>query len=132
MKNPISIIIIAAVIFGAVYFLVMKSPAPVFDPAPVSAPAESADSISVDKAAKEVLIQNFIFSQPIINIKKGDTVTWINKDSAPHTVTGESGGPSSQTLKLNDSYSFKFDKSGEFPYICAFHPSMKGRVVVSE
>src|SRR5262245_46739842 len=35
-----------------------------------------------------VTIQNFSFNQSALTVKKGDTVVWTNKDSAPHTVTG--------------------------------------------
>ncbi len=78
----------------------------------------------------QVNIQNFAFSSNSLSIKRGDTVTWTNKDSAPHTVTG--GGFSSGTLSTNGTYSFTFNSVGTFNYACSFHPSMKGSVVVTE
>src|SRR3954447_3752369 len=38
-----------------------------------------------------VTIQNFAFSPATIDINAGDTVTWTNRDSAPHTATGNGG-----------------------------------------
>ncbi len=99
-------------------------PASTSNPTPVSRPA----SIPVTHSA---VIQNFSFNRSSVIIKKGDTVIWANKDSAPHTVTGDNGGPSSPTISANGNYSFTFDSAGTFGYHCSFHPSMKGTVVVT-
>ncbi len=77
-----------------------------------------------------VQIALFSFSPSTIQIHKGTMVTWTNKESALHTVTGDSGGPSSPTLKMGESYSYTFNTLGSFPYHCALHPSMKGTVTV--
>ena len=81
-----------------------------------------------------VEIKDFAFTPASIRVKKGTTVTWTNKDSAPHTVTGvdSNKGPESGTLNKNETYSFTFEEVGTFGYICDFHPSMKGEVTVTE
>jgi plastocyanin len=70
-----------------------------------------------------------------IEIKVGDTVTWINNDSSPHTVTSSSNDGSitfdSDVLRRGETFSFTFDKEGQYPYLCTLHPSMVGTVVVS-
>ena len=70
-----------------------------------------------------------------IEIKVGDTVTWINNDSSPHTVTSSSNDSSitfdSDVLRRGEMFSFTFDKEGQYPYLCTLHPSMVGTVVVS-
>ena len=76
-----------------------------------------------------VAIQNFAFAQSALTVKKGDTVVWTNKDSAPHTVTGD-GGLDSGTLSGGQTYSFTFATAGTFSYKCNFHPSMAGKVIV--
>jgi plastocyanin len=68
-----------------------------------------------------------------IEIKVGDTVTWINNDSSPHTVTSSSSNESnfdSDVLQRGEAFSFTFDKEGQYPYFCTLHPSMVGTVVV--
>jgi plastocyanin len=77
-------------------------------------------------------ISNFAFT-PTITINAGDTVTWTNKDGAPHTATSDATPAvfDSGTLNLNDSYSFTFLTAGSFPYHCAIHPFMTGTVVVN-
>jgi plastocyanin len=81
--------------------------------------------------AGSVTIRNFAFSPGTINVKTGDSVTWTNQDSAPHTATGSGGSFNTGTLKKGQSGSHTFSKAGSFPYICAIHPNMKGTVVVA-
>ena len=70
-----------------------------------------------------------------IEIKVGDTMTWINSDSSPHTVTSSSNDGSitfdSDVLRRGEPFSFTFDKEGQYPYLCTLHPSMVGTVVVT-
>lgn len=67
-----------------------------------------------------------------VTVKKGDKIVFTNKDSAPHTVTTKGTGWDSGTLSKDKS--FTLDTStlapGTYEYICNFHPSMKGTVVV--
>lgn len=78
-----------------------------------------------------VSITNFAFSPSTITVHKGDTVVWTNNDSAPHTVTGDNGGPASGTLSQGSGYSYTFNTVGTFPYHCTIHPNMHGTVVVT-
>ena len=48
-----------------------------------------------------------------------------------HTVTQEGGGFDSGTMAANGTFSHTFDQPGEYRYICALHPGMKGTVVVT-
>lgn len=72
------------------------------------------------------------YSSPTITLRKGDTIAWINADAAPHTVTGDNGVLDSDTLKTGEPYGHTFNEVGTFTYHCKFHPSMKGRVIVTE
>jgi plastocyanin len=77
-------------------------------------------------------IANFAFSPANLTVPKGTTVTWTNKDSAPHTVTDDGGAFSSATLGDGDTFSLRFTSAGTFAYHCAVHPSMTGVVAVSD
>ena len=93
-----------------------------------SSSSDNSDAVATDK----VTIQNFAFSPASITVKVGTKVTWTNKDSAAHTVTGDSNdGPASGTLAQDASYSFTFTKAGTFKYDCSIHPDMKGTVIVT-
>ncbi len=72
-----------------------------------------------------------------ITINAGDTVEWINVDTAAHTVTGGSpaDGPSGifdSSLVMADAvYAFTFNDSGNYDYFCMVHPWMVGSVSVN-
>ena len=76
----------------------------------------------------EINIQNFAFTPNEITIKAGDTVTWINNDDAPHTVTGDS--LDSGTLSKGQEFKQTFNELGTYEYHCNFHSSMKGKIIV--
>jgi plastocyanin len=65
-----------------------------------------------------------------INVKVGDTVTWVNSHHAPRTVTSDQGTFDSGIVKNGQTFSHTFDKVGDYAYHCAIHPEMVGRVVV--
>lgn len=61
-----------------------------------------------DAGDPAVEIKGFRFRPDKITVRVGSTVTWTNKDQAPHTVTGPNEVFSSGTLDSGDSYSFTF------------------------
>ena len=68
-----------------------------------------------------------------VEVKVGETVTWINDDSGRHTVTSKDDGVfDSGMMGKGQSFSYTFDKAGEYPYFCSPHPNMVGTVVVTE
>ena len=82
-------------------------------------------------AENSVIMKGFAFNPAELTVKKGTTVTWTNQDSAPHTVTSDSGSElSSATLSNGQSYSHTFNEAGTFAYHCSVHPMMKAKVVV--
>ena len=78
----------------------------------------------------EVEITNFSFSPVLVTINVGDTIKWVNRDGAAHTVTADGGSFASGTLSTNASFVKKFTGAGTFDYHCAFHPDMTGRITV--
>jgi plastocyanin len=75
-----------------------------------------------------VNISSSAFSSRTLTIRAGDTVVWRNKDIVPHTATGK--GFDSGNLKSGASWSFVFKKKGNYSYICTYHPTMKGTIIV--
>lgn len=76
-----------------------------------------------------VRIADFSFQPTTLNVTLGTVVTWTNEDSAPHTATGDDFDTG--MLKQGDPGSVTFDSAGSYDYICTYHPSMKGQIVVS-
>jgi len=80
-------------------------------------------------------IQSYAFSPFAITVKVGTKVTWTNKDSVTHTITSDSGSADvfdSGNVDQSGTYSHTFSGAGTFTYHCAVHPSMTGKVVVTQ
>jgi plastocyanin len=58
------------------------------------------------------------------------TVTWANKDCEPHSMVSDTDPFRSGAVDTNESYSYKFDKPGAYPYHCALHPRMVATIFV--
>ena len=70
-----------------------------------------------------------------IVVKSGKEITWINEDSAFHSVTsGFYDAPTnlfdSGHLDPFESYTLAFNEKGTFDYFCTLHPWMMGKVIV--
>ena len=77
-----------------------------------------------------VSIVDFKFDPEVLQVKEGDTVTWINKDRAAHTTTADDGTFNSKNLEKGKQFSYVFGEDGEYSYTCLYHPNMKGSVIV--
>jgi nitrite reductase (NO-forming) len=76
-----------------------------------------------------------------VQVSVGDTVTWTNDDSQPHTVTsGQNGQPDNKfnsspnfnpLMAPGQTFSHTFTEAGEYPYFCMLHPNQVGTVSVS-
>lgn len=78
----------------------------------------------------EVGIRKFKFLPDVLEIQEGDKVQWTNEDAAPHTATAHEGDWDTGEIKKGQSGEILFDRPGEYPYLCAFHKHMKGRIIV--
>ena len=63
-------------------------------------------------------------------IGQNNTVTFINKDSAAHTVTADDGSFNFGKMYPGDSLIYTFTTPGTFAYHCNYHTWMRGTVVV--
>ena len=80
-------------------------------------------------------VQDICYIPSLIVIEKGKQVTWVNQDSAFHSVTsGFYDEPTelfdSGHLDPFESFYFTFDESGTYDYFCTLHPWMRGQVIV--
>ena len=91
-----------------------------------SAPAPSGDAALSEK----VEIVEFTYEPDPVTIEEGGKVTWINRDSAPHTATADDGSFDTETLEQGKLKSESFKEPGSYPYFCEIHPSMRGTVEV--
>lgn len=93
------------------------------------------DSSSTSEAGPQdssrITIAGFAFDAPTIEVAAGTTVTWINEDSAAHTVrdAGETFAESGD-LAQGETFAATYDTPGEYRYVCGIHPEMRGTVTV--
>jgi len=66
----------------------------------------------------------------------GSEIIWKNDDSAVHTVTsgiiqsGTDGNFDSGLILTGETFSHRFNETGEYPYYCMMHPWATGSVSV--
>lgn len=79
-------------------------------------------------AGATVTEQGFAFNPSSLTVKTGETVTFVNNDSAPHNVKidGKELGPQAN----GESKTWTATKAGSYPFSCIIHPSMTGQVTV--
>jgi plastocyanin len=81
-------------------------------------------------ASHTVRIEGMKFQPERLEIRAGDTVTWVNADLVPHTVTAASRSIDSGSIAPNAKWTKVVRGRGEIDYVCRFHPTMKGVLVV--
>ena len=68
------------------------------------------------------------FHPPVIQITKGQTVTWsFNDNGTPHNVKGTGWGSGDQA---SGTFQHTFTAPGSYRYSCTLHLGMNGRVDV--
>ena len=78
-----------------------------------------------------VTIKDFNFDPAAIQASVGQTVTFTNEDSAPHTATLDDGTCTTPNITNGGSDGLTFSAAGTYPFHCDVHPNMKGTITVS-
>lgn len=104
-----------------------------------AAPSAEASAAAAGPACAEsatagevsVAIKDFAFGPADIQAKVGQTVTFTNNDSAPHTATLDDGSCTTPNIATGASDGLMFTAAGKYPFHCNVHPNMKGTITVS-
>ena len=86
-------------------------------------------------------VDDWCYMPSKLTVSVGTTVTWINSDTLPHTVTSGSAdadavgldvpnGFDSGFMSIDDRFEHTFDVAGFYDYYCQLHPWMQGSVTV--
>lgn len=93
------------------------------------------DGVHIVNAATTADVVN-VFIPGNIVIKKGETVRWVNSDNVPHLLASMPvigvQGIFSPRITPGEAWEYKFDKPGDYYYICFIHKVMYGKVTVVE
>ncbi len=79
---------------------------------------------------RDVMIDNFSFSPETASVPAGATVTWTNRDDAPHRIMSTEQKFKSPVLDTNERFSYRFETAGVYKYFCSLHPKMTGQISV--
>lgn len=105
----------------------------------MSGAAEPSEASEASEAAAEemrVQLDGFAFDTEELTIAAGTEVSFLNADSAPHTVTEGTDGQAAaspiidEELAPSQGASFTFDEPGTYQITCLLHPSMNMTVIV--
>jgi plastocyanin len=93
--------------------------------------AESSSAAS-KSGALEIKMKDFQFDPKSATVKVGQTVKWVNEDTADHDATDEKTGQfKSKQFGQGGSFEFTPRKAGTIEYVCTLHPGMTGRLIVT-
>jgi len=81
-------------------------------------------------ATHTVAIEGMQFTPAMVTARPGDTVVWVNKDIVAHTATSSPDGFNSRAIPPGKSWKLTFKTKGSSPYVCTYHPTMKGVIRV--
>jgi plastocyanin len=98
-------------------------------PAPASSGANAVPSPQPSPVSN-IHIKNFAFVPASVTIPAGSTVRFIQDDETPHTVTAVDKSFDSGNLDQKATWKHTFTTAGTYTYSCAYHPYMKGTVIV--
>jgi len=84
------------------------------------------------KKTYTVTMEGMKFQPQVLTVAVGDTVIWVNKDLVAHTATDPDGTFDSKLIAPDKSWKLTVRKPGDFPYVCTYHPTMKGTLKVEK
>ena len=119
--------------------VVEPTPEPVVEPTPEpqSLPSTAIVSLPAGSAVPGCEETNECYLPYEVTISSGSSVSWINDDSAAHTVTsgtvdaGLTGIFDSGLFMSGSTFEFTFEEAGTYDYFCMVHPWMTGIVNVN-
>jgi len=98
----------------------------------VTKKAEPVQAVPADQQTTHVIeIYRLKFQTKLLNVKIGDTVTWINKDVVPHTATANDKSWDSGRLNKGERFSLTIRDQTSLDYFCLYHRQMKAKLVMA-
>lgn len=142
----VAVVVILLLVIAGWYLTRVKQTVPPQDQStqsPVSSSTQSVAPVATEGATMNkdinvVTVTQSGFSPKSVTIKAGDTVTWMNSDSASHTVSSDPHPTHTLFPVLNkvglinagDKKSLQFTTAGTFTYHDHLNPSSTGSVTV--
>ncbi|HET9811267.1 MAG TPA: cupredoxin domain-containing protein [Sphingomicrobium sp.] len=101
---------------------------------PFAAAAWALLSIACPAAAApheyRVVVDKMKFGALPADLHKGDVIVWDNRDMFRHSATAK--GKFDVDLPAGKAVRMRITSIGSFPFVCKYHPGMKGVLKVSK
>jgi len=95
-----------------------------------SANDENATPTVIDDLAVTIEIDGFRYRPPNLSVPVGATVTWVNRDKAPHHQEARDKTWKTNLLQRDEESVITFDEPGTWEYYCTIHPFMTATLTV--
>lgn len=133
MGKIIIIIIIILLILGGAFLAFF--PGPGDDTVDSKTKTYPNTSQTLGTSKNKISINKSDFQPDTLEIKKGESVTWVNQDGSQHVISSdqeESGVPKflSSNLNKGDSFTYTFNTKGTYKYHCRINPNLKGVLII--
>jgi plastocyanin len=137
-RSPAALVALASLLLLLAACASAATDAPSDEPSQAASAAASASESTAagasedasDDGAQEVSINGTSFGADEITVAVGDTVTYTNHSSLPHTVTEGTDGNATEGARFNEdlpageSVEITFDEAGDYDVTCLFHSNM--------
>ncbi len=91
--------------------------------------------VSMAAEISDIAIENFAFDPPLLTVKIGTKILFVNRDQVPHSVVGFRDGKetfrSPEQIDTDETYAVTADKPGENELHCGLHARIVGRILVT-
>ncbi len=84
---------------------------------------QAQNNVANEAVPAQVVVNGVGFNPAVVKVKRGEGVTWINKDPTPHQIIssqpntpGVASFNSVETLSQGDSYTYTFESPGTYEY----------------
>ena len=95
-----------------------------------TAPAAAAPASHGKTKTIEIKVNEMSFSPAMATAHVGDTISWVNVGSIPHTVTAADGSFDKTPIAPGERYNWVVTKAGTINYVCSYHPGMNGMLML--
>ena len=112
------------------------APTPAATTSPAAATASVAPALTASPAptpaAALIELGDHFFDPAQLTVKVGTTVTWKSVGQSTHDLAARDGSFALGAMSFGQTFSFTFNRTGRFPYVCMQHEGdgMVGEVTV--
>jgi plastocyanin len=107
-----------------------RAPIPTATATPPGQPVPIPTVAPVSRGDHDIEILDDLFSPVALTIPAGRAVVWHNFGQRAHDIHSPTGAWHTVVLQPGQTANLGFNTPGTFEYVCSYHASMQGRIIV--